>query len=113
MSLESLIQSPLTRPREESDVDLVAEVTTIMTDLNYPLVATWVTEPGVVEAVNKNTELQRFLLNRNIRIKLGMASAQTSVERFMLEANTSIPEYLDNMKRTIVPALIIIAAELH
>lgn len=111
--LEALTQSPLTRPREETDIDLVAAVKAIMDEQRYPLVSAWLDEPGVQEAVGKNTELQRFLLNRNLRIKLGMASVQTSVERFMLDANTSVPEYLENMKKTIVPALVTISLGLH
>ena len=113
MNFENITQSPLTRPRTEEDLDLVAAIKTIMEELHYPLVATWLTEPGVVEAVGKNPELQRFLLSRAIRIRLGMATVQTSIERYMLDANTTLQEYLENMRKTIVPALIIIAAELH
>jgi hypothetical protein len=57
--------------------------------------------------------MQRFLINRSLRIKLGVATIQTSIERFVLDSVTTIPEYLDNLRTRVIPALITISLDMH
>lgn len=113
MKLDEITQSPLTRPKEESDIDLVQAVHSVMVELSYPLASAWLEDPEIQEAVGKNTSMQRFLINRNLRIKLGASERQTSTVRFVLDANVTTLEYVKNMRIHVVPALNIILSDLH
>jgi hypothetical protein len=113
MDLTEITKPTLARPREANETDYVSKVEAIMRDKNYPLVDSWLKDAEIVEAKDKNADMQRFLINRNLRVKLGMSNHNTSVERFALDANTSEKEYLANIKKYIVPALVVISSELN
>lgn len=113
MNLAEITKATLDKPREEGDTDVVEKVTNIMRKADYAQVDTWLQEKEIVEASGANPEMQRFLINRNLRIKLGTAPVPTTVERFALDAGGNEREYLDNMKKLIIPALVKIAASMH
>ncbi len=113
MKLADVVKPTLVKERSADDLDVVAAVATAMREANYTLVNAWLQEPDIKEIALDNADLQRFLINRNLRIKLGMARVNTSIERFALEASVSMDEYLANLRKYVIPALIIIATQLQ
>ena len=113
MNIADVVKPTLTKPRVDGDLDVVAAVQNVMHELQYSLELSWLQEPDIQELSTYNPDLQRFLINRNLRIKLGMASCDTSLERFALEASVGMDDYLENLRKYVIPALIVIASSLQ
>lgn len=113
MNLSELAKPTLERPRVDGDIDIVSLVCAEMMTQGYALVEMWCNESEIVEARDRNPDLQRFLISRNLRIKLGMSSVPTSIERFALDASSSNEDYLKNMRELVIPALVKIAKQLQ
>ena len=108
MNIADVVKATLDKPRIDGEINVVTAVETIMREAEYPLVDAWLAENDIQEIANVNSDLQRFLINRNFRMKLGMAGVNTSIERFALEASVGMDDYLENLRKYVVPALIII-----
>lgn len=113
MQLSDIVKPTLAHPRTATETDLVQEVQAIMLNQGYALSYSWLNDPEILEAKTANSDLQRFLISRNLRIKLGMSKHLTSIERFSLEYSGSEAEWLKNVSTYVVPALIRIASELN
>ena len=113
MNIADVVKPTLDKPRVDGELNVVVAVETIMREANYPFVDTWLAEADIAEVANANADYQRFLINRNLRIKLGMAGVNTSIERFALEASVGTEEYLENLRKYVIPALVIISAQIN
>ena len=113
MQLSEIVKPTLAHPRTSNETDLVQAVQSIMINQGYSLSVDWLNNPEIVEAKNANADLQRFLISRNLRVKLGMSKHPTSIERFSLEYSGNEAEWLKNVSTYVVPALIRIASELN
>lgn len=112
-TLKTITEPTLLANRTENETDVVASVAALMRGANYPLTDLWLSETEIQEASGKNALMQRFLVTRNLRMKLGMATANTSIERFALDAAVDEPEYFENLKQYVIPALCVIAKTLN
>lgn len=113
MQLSEIVKPTLAHPRTATETDLVHAVHSIMVKQGYSLASLWLSDSEILEAKPANSDLQRFLISRNLRIKLGMSKHPTSIERFSLEYSGSEAEWLKNVSTYVVPALVRIASELN
>lgn len=106
MDLSKLTAPTLDRPRQEAEVNAVNSVAEAMAELGYGKTNEWLNSSEIVKIKNDNSDLQRFVITRDLRVRLGRAPVDTSIERFALEGSTSMDDWLENLKKYVIPALI-------
>ncbi len=101
-----LTNNVFTEVRQPDDIDLVKNITDILIANNHPNPTGWIHNPIIQEAVSAAPKLQRFLINRFWRMKLGMCADNTTRERFCLVDTGDYLEYLKLFKVAIVPCIL-------
>lgn len=96
------------QPRAEGEVDLIATVRQLLIEagLAQRVSAFFDTNRFIVEAINKNSSAQRFLLNKYWSLQL-MASTTPSIEeRFCLIPNGTTGDWLRLFSSRLMPFII-------
>ena len=106
MNLSDIAKPTLDVPRAPGEPDVVLDVYELMTGLGYRHAEQWLQDPQVREANGVNAALQRFLINRSLRLALGRSDFNTSISRFVLDDTTEYRAYLKNVKEHVIPMLI-------
>jgi len=95
------------KPREENEIDLVAEVRQILlTNGLGQSIDAYDNNRFITEAADKCSSVQRFQLNRYFSMQLIMATADSTEERFCLIPNGDVSDWLSLFKAKILPFLI-------
>ena len=92
--------------RQPNDTDLVAEITQLLQEQGSPDPFSWETRLGVVDAHSIGPKLQRFLINRYWRLKMGLSQADSTMPRYCLIESGEDSEYLEIFKANILPFII-------
>lgn len=94
--------------KQEGDMDLIGEVRNILVDsgLGNKLEEAFDTHPHVVEARNKPSQVQRYLMNRYWNTQLMIHAHKSSEQRYYLIPNGSVQQWLDLFRTAVVPFLI-------
>ncbi len=87
------------------DIDVVAKVHSILVEQNVSLAETFPEMKYVKQAVGKPEEVQRHLINRQLRLHLGAMDKQTNLARLALDDNCPWSIYLRNFRTHVLPAL--------
>lgn len=109
--IEQLSQSPLNREASEHDVDLVSIVQNKLMNASISYAATWVTEPEISQAVGQNTDMQKFLISRNLVFRILSSGSSYPIARFALNSPSDPNEYLQNFDDHVLSVLIEIDAK--
>jgi hypothetical protein len=95
------------KPREQGEVNLVAEVRQILLDHGFgQKIEIYDTNRMVADAADKCSAVQRFQLNRYFSMQLIMAARDSTEERFCLIPNGEVADWLALFKSKIVPFMI-------
>ena len=92
--------------RQPNDTDLVAEITQLLQEQGSSDPFSWETRLGVVDAHSIGPKLQRFLVNRYWRLKMGLSQADSTMPRYCLIESGEDSEYLEILKANILPFII-------
>lgn len=92
--------------RQPGDNDLVAEVTKLLQAAGHQDPFSWETRLGVVGPHEIGPKLQRFLVNRYWRLKMGLCAADSTMERYCLIESGEDKDYLEIFKVNILPFII-------
>lgn len=92
--------------RQPGDTDLVAEVSKLLQESASADPFGWETRLGVPDAHSIGPKLQRFLINRYWRLKMGLSSADSTMPRYCLIESGEDSEYLEIFKTNILPFII-------
>lgn len=92
--------------RQPGDTDLVAEISALLQAQGSSDPFSWETHLGVVDAHIVGPKLQRFLINRYWRLKMGLSSADSTMPRYCLIESGEDSEYLEIFKSNILPFII-------
>lgn len=92
--------------RQPNDTDLVAEITQLLQEQGSSDPFSWETRLGVVDAHSIGPKLQRFLVNRYWRLKMGLSQADSTMPRYCLIESGEDSEYLEIFKANILPFII-------
>lgn len=92
--------------RKPDDIDLVSEVTKLLQAGGHPNPSAWSTQLAMADVHLQGPKLQRFLINRYWRIKMGMCEQNSTMERFCLIESGEDSEYLEIFKVNILPFII-------
>lgn len=92
--------------RKAGDIDLVDEVTTLLRSAGHPNPSEWSNQLAMSNVHSQGPKLQRFLINRYWRMKMGMCEQNSTMERFCLIESGEDSDYLEIFKVNIVPFII-------
>jgi hypothetical protein len=101
-----LTQNAFTEPRLADDLDLLAEVTTLLSKANHPAPSKWTTDNIVKDAHGAAPKLQRFLINRYWNVQLGLCKESMTAVRFCLFETGEHKDYLDTFNKGVVPSIV-------
>jgi hypothetical protein len=106
--MTELISNAFSEVRQEGDHDLVTEITTLLAEAKHPNPQAWLENETIKQAVVAAPKLQRFLVNRHFRIKLGQCPESTRAERFLLGLveESKVGDYLKVFKEGILPVVV-------
>lgn len=106
--MTNLTRNAFTEERQPGDLDLVAEITTLLQNAGHPNPTGWHSAPEIQEAMNAAPKLQRFLIStRHYRLKLAGLEKDTTTERFVLGSiDTTDKAYLEMFNKGVVPTLV-------
>lgn len=93
-------------PRKVGDIDLVSEITQILINVNHPNPNNWISDPIIQEAIPAHPKLQRFLINRYWRTRLGLCLENTTRERYCLVDTGDDMVYLNIFEEAVVPSIL-------
>lgn len=102
----TLVSDVFLKPREENEIDLISEITSILQSLNHINPSGWLAGNEIQEALGKNSKFQRFLINRYWRIRLGMCQESTTRERYCLIDTGEDTEYLQIFRDAVAPTIV-------
>ena len=102
----TLVSDVFLKPREENEIDLISEITSILQSLSHVNPSGWLNGSEIQEAVGKNSKFQRFLINRYWRIRLGMCQESTTRERYCLIDTGEDAEYLQIFRDAVAPTIV-------
>lgn len=109
--VEQLSNSPLNREKEPDEVDLVSIIQGKLMDASISYAQTWTSEEDVVQAIGKNTDMQKFLISRNLVYKLLLTNDSHPIARVALNQQSDLPGYLENFELYVLPTLVKIDAK--
>lgn len=92
--------------RQEGDINLVSEVTALLSAAGSTDPFSWQTRLGVEDPNVIGPKLQRFLVNRYWRLKMGLSPADSTMPRYCLVESGLDSEYLEIFKTNILPFII-------
>ncbi len=92
--------------RQPGDTDLVAEISKLLQEANHQDPFSWETRLSVANSHAPGPKLQRFLINRYWRIKMGLCPADSTMERYCLIESGEDKDYLEIFKVNILPFII-------
>jgi hypothetical protein len=95
-------------PRQEGEIDLVKEVRALLVDsgLAANLEKAFDNHHQIIEARDKPSQVQRYLMNRYWTTQLMIHANKTAEHRFFLIPNGSVQQWLELFKNTIIPFLV-------
>lgn len=93
-------------PRVPGDIDLVQAVTELLKEAGHPQPMNWEFQLAMANPRLEGPHLQRHLINRYWRVKLGMCEEDTNAARFCLFADGEHSEYLQVFKTNVLPYII-------
>lgn len=102
----SFTQNVFSEERQPGDLDLVQEITKMMEEGGHPAPYNWQANAIIEQALLAAPKLQRFLINRFWRTRLGNCAQSTMTERFCLIEDGSIDEYLQVFRTGVLPTVI-------
>ena len=103
--LSNITRPTLDKPRVEGEIDLVSKIVSLLQAGGLSYANTWTSESEIAEAIDKNSDLQRFLISRNLSFRFHRVNVDSRVPRVCLQAAGPIEEYLENFEAIVVPAL--------
>lgn len=92
--------------RQPNDTDLVYEISNLLQAEGGSDPFSWETRLGVADAHSIGPKLQRFLINRYWRLKMGLSQADSTMPRYCLIESGEDSEYLEIFKVNILPFII-------
>lgn len=104
--MTSFTKNVFNEVRQLGDVDLVEQITDMMTEANHPDPLSWHHNDTIDQAKVAAPKLQRFLINRYWRMRLGTVQRSTVAERFCLIDEGSMDEYLKVFKTGVLPTIV-------
>lgn len=93
-------------PRVPGDIDLVHEVSEILKAAGHPQPMNWEFQLAMANPRLEGPKLQRFLINRYWRMKLGMCAEDTTAPRFCLFESGEDTDYLSVFKSSVAPFIL-------
>lgn len=98
-------QSLYHRPPTENEIDLIAEVRAILisSGLGKNIVAAYDSDRHILDAMGRNVEVQRHMLNRFWNLQMLSCNESSINERYCLIPNGEIKDWLRMFKEGIIP----------
>lgn len=103
--LTNITRPTLDRARVDGEIDLVPKIAGMLKAAGLSYADTWTSESEIAEALDQNSDLQRFLISRNLSFRFHRVNTDTRVPRVCLQAAGPIEEYLENFEAIVLPAL--------
>lgn len=101
-----LVSDIFTAPRQANDLDLLQEVTKLLEKAGHPNPNGWTSDARLQEAQGANPKLQRFLINRYWRLKLGSLGIDTTTQRYCLFDEGPDTSWLQTFDNVIVSTVV-------
>jgi hypothetical protein len=101
-----LVSPIFTIPRQSTDINLLQAVTDLLTKAGHPDPTKWLSHPILLDAHNANPRLQRFLINRFWRIKLGGLDIDTVTQRYCLFDEGPDQSWLETFDTVVVSTIV-------
>ena len=92
--------------RLPGDVDLVNEITNLLSQAGHPAPSNWENQLAMANPRTLGPNLQRFIINRYWRVKLGICEQNSTMERFCLIDSGEYKDYLEIFKVNVIPFII-------
>jgi hypothetical protein len=92
--------------RQPGDTDLVAEVSKLLQQAGHHDPFGWVTQLNISNPHGVGPKLQRFLINRYWRLKMGLCNADSTMERYCLIESGEDSDYLEIFNVNIIPFIV-------
>lgn len=105
--MTALFNNVFTEQRAESDICYVDIITNILSKLKHPTPNNWfVNLKNAQEIKAAHPKLQRFLINRALRLSIGLLPVDTTAVRYCLVDNCPDIEYLDIFEQVVAPVMV-------
>lgn len=100
-----MINNPFPQ-RQSGETDLVAEICNLLQGAGHSEPFSWKTQLGVSDPHSVGSKLQRFLINRYWRLKMGLCKEDSTMPRYCLIESGEDSEYLEIFKVNILPFIV-------
>ena len=101
-----LVTNVFTTPRQNDDLDLLKEITALLEKAGHPNPSNWTSDARLAEAHGANPKLQRFLINRYWRLKLGLLGIETTTQRYCLFDDGPDSSWLQTFDKVVVSTIV-------
>ena len=105
--MNNLFKNVFTDVRTATDVCYVDIITKLLTDLGHPNPSNWFDQLKNTQEIKAAApKLQRFLINRALRISFGLLEADTTAVRFCLVDDCDHEGYMEVFQTVVAPAML-------
>lgn len=106
--MQNIAQQNYRQPRKPGDIDLVAEVRHLLVNAGVPAecINAYEQNNHIVEAIEKNPEVQRFFMNRYWNLQLLSCPKYSIEERYCLIPNGEVSDWLRLFSTKVLPFVI-------
>jgi hypothetical protein len=104
--MNHLTNNVFSESRKKGDIDLVHEITQLLSIAGHPSPELWALNPTINEAKTASPKLQQFLINRYWRVQLGRCIESTTSLRYCLDDDAPVDTYLNIFMKVLVPAIL-------
>lgn len=96
------------QPRQIGDIDLIAEVRSLLINSGVPAegIISFDENNHIIDALDKNPEVQRFFLNRYWNIQILNCQQFSIEERYCLIPNGEVSDWLRLFKDKVLPFIV-------
>ncbi len=106
--MQNLAMQNYQQPRQVGDIDLVAEVRSLLVSSGIPgeCIMAFEQNNHIVDAIDKNPEVQRFFMNRYWNLQLLSCPKYSIEERYCLIPNGEVSDWLRLFKDKVLPFIV-------
>jgi hypothetical protein len=104
--MTTLTNNVFAEPRKVGDIDLVQQVSQLLTDAGHPAPTSWTLNTTIEEAKDAAPKLQQFLINRYWRVQFGRCAESTTSLRYCLDDDAPPETYINIFMKVLVPAIL-------
>lgn len=104
--IDTLQHDTMGRERLPNEIDMIERFHGILSDCGHSNPDVIFDSQHIRDVLGKNSNIQQMNINRFLMFLASDAANETRIERYLLQDNTPVETWLDNLKKVVVPGYI-------